>query len=210
MSNEELAATRRTYGGTALSASQMPADPFVLFEAWLADAQSAGLRDATAMVLATAANDVPSARVVLLKGAQPEALVWYTDTDSFKGAQLRENPTAELLFHWRELERQVRIRGTVSRVPDQQADDYFASRPRDSQLAASASNQSAPIANRAELEARVVSLDQPGEVKRPERWGGYQLRPQRYEFWLGREGRLHDRFEYQETAGGWSIQRLQP
>ena len=99
MSDEELAATRRTYGGTALSASQMPADPFVLFEAWLADAQSAGLRDATAMVLATAANDVPSARVVLLKGAQPEALVWYTDTDSFKGAQLRKNPTTELLFH---------------------------------------------------------------------------------------------------------------
>lgn len=211
----DLSDTRREYDAGTLSRQNLASDPLAQFTDWLARAQEMQLRDATAMALATVDNTgAPGVRIVLLKHFDADGYVFYTDYSSRKGRELEANPRAELMFYWRELERQVRISGNVARLPRERSEAYFDSRPVDSQISAAASHQSAPIENRAALEAQAQALREAGGVTMPERWGGYVLRPQRYEFWQGRSGRLHDRFEYVpddgEDAQGWRIQRLQP
>ena len=159
------------------------------------------------MALATAGADgAPSVRIVLLKHFDANGLCWYTDYRSLKGVELAENPAASVLFHWRERDRQVRISGPVQRLSAAESQAYFESRPADSRYASAASVQSAPVANRQALEQAVQALRQahaPDGVPRPPEWGGYRLRPVEYEFWQGREGRLHDRFRYRKDDAGF-------
>jgi pyridoxamine 5'-phosphate oxidase len=212
--------TRRDYGGAtpaataSLSASALPADPLEQFGRWLDVAVEAGAKDATAMALATASSvGMPSVRIVLLKEYGPEGFVWYTDYRSQKGRELADNPSASAVFYWRDFDRQVRITGAVERVDPETAADYFRSRPQDSRFSAAASEQSKPVADRQTLEDRVADLMvryPDGEVPMPEDWGGYRLQPELFEFWQGREGRLHDRFRYVRSRSGWDVERLQP
>lgn len=193
--------------------SGLPCDPLELLRRWLDDAAATGMTDANAMTLATAGADgAPSARTVLLRGAGEDGLRWYTNRESLKGRQLRENPRAQLLFYWRDLGRQIKIHGPVRELDDAGSDEYFASRPRAAQLGAWASRQGSVIESRDELLARVRELEEqhPGEVPRPPHWGGYVLDPQALEFWQAGEFRLHDRFLYTREDGGWRIVRLSP
>ena len=167
-----------------------------------------------AMTLATVDEEgVPDARMVLLKGFGPDGFRFFTNYESAKGLQLARSPRAALVIYWRELDRQVRVRGAVERLPAEDSDAYFASRPRDSRIAAAASPQSREI-ERVELDRRYDKLDAElggAEVARPDYWGGYLLRPDAIEFWQGRESRMHDRFRYTlEAGGGWTIERLAP
>jgi pyridoxamine 5'-phosphate oxidase len=204
--------TRRSYQRASLRRADLSLDPFEQLADWLKDAENEP--DATAMVLATAdAKGRPSARAVLLKHVDDRGLCWYSDGRSLKGRQLAENPMAALLFYWAGLERQIRVEGYVERLPSTDADEYFRSRPRGSQLAAAASEQSSPVKNREALEQRLerVQLRHPhGDVRRPETWGGYRLVPDTFEFWQGRDNRLHDRFQYRLQYETWEIQRLMP
>ena len=213
--NSETSATaesRREYRYGALSEKDVSADPLQQFTRWFDEAVRAQVLDYSAMALATSSGDGPSVRTVLLKGLDPRGLRWFTDKGSEKGQALRANPRAELLFHWRELDRQVRVRGTVTELSDDESDAYFYSRPLGSQLAAATSAQSRAVASREELEARYRTLSETHSesVPRPQDWGGFLLQPDQYEFWQGRESRLHDRLQYQFVDGGWVIQRLQP
>ena len=213
--NSETSATaepRREYRYGALSEKDVSADPLQQFTRWFDEAARAQVLDYSAMALATSSGDGPSVRTVLLKGLDPRGLRWFTDKGSEKGQALRANPRAELLFHWRELDRQVRVRGTVTELSDDESDAYFYSRPLGSQLAAATSAQSRAVASREELEARYRTLSETHSesVPRPQDWGGFLLQPDQYEFWQGRESRLHDRLQYQVVDGGWMIQRLQP
>ena len=213
--NSETSATaepRREYRFGALSEKDVSADPLQQFTRWFDEAARAQVLDYSAMALATSSGDGPSVRTVLLKGLDPRGLRWFTDKGSEKGQALRANPRAELLFHWRELDRQVRVRGTVTELSDDESDAYFYSRPLGSQLAAATSAQSRAVASREELEARYRTLSETHSesVPRPQDWGGFLLQPDQYEFWQGRESRLHDRLQYQVVDGGWMIQRLQP
>ena len=208
-------AIRRPYSGAALRRGDLAADPLEQFARWLQAALDAGAADATAMALATASEEGrPSIRIVLLKHFDAKGYCWYTDYRSRKGAELAANPQAALLFHWRDLERQARIAGKVEKLSQAESEAYFQSRPEASRFAAAASVQSAPAAGRDCLEREVQRLRQrhpDGAVPRPTHWGGYRLRPAEYEFWQGREGRLHDRFRYLKGADGvWTAQRLQP
>lgn len=220
-SDDALIEPRRDYTANTLSRKDLDADPIAQFRHWLADARAAKLIDATAMTLATVdENNRPHTRVVLLKRADPSGFVWYTFQDSDKGRQIAARPVAALLFYWCALERQVRIEGHVERLDPSEADDYFYSRPEGSRFSAAASQQSAPVDNRAVLEARVAELHKQhpdGKVPRPAAWGGYRLKPDRFEFWQGRSDRLHDRFQYSlpNTSKGssvhyWDISRMQP
>ena len=205
---------RREYGSTSLTRADLHADPLEQFRIWFEAATAAELLDATAMTLATTAADgMPEARIVLLKGCDADGFVWYTDYNSAKGRALAADPRAALLFYWRELERQVRISGHVEKVSAAQSAEYFASRPLESRLSAAASEQSQPIDDRALLEARVTALTEAhpdGAIPAPADWGGYRLKPVSYEFWQGRTGRLHDRFRYRLVDGEWQVVRLQP
>lgn len=205
---------RREYAAGTLSRADLPRDPLELFGAWLSQAKSTGAADATAMSLATAsASGKPSVRIVLLKEHGPDGFVWFTDYGSRKGQELAENPRASLAFYWAQFSRQVRVSGAVSRVSEAQSRAYFATRPEESRFSAAASDQSQPIGSRAMLESRVAelrSLYPDGQVPMPEGWGGYCLAPDSIEFWQGREGRLHDRFNYTRTGETWSVLRLQP
>ena len=189
-------------------------DPFALFDQWYAEAREAEPNDPGAMSLATAdATGQPSARIVLLKGHGPGGFVFYTNEQSAKGGQLAANPKAALLFHWQSLRRQVRAEGAIERVSEVEADTYFATRGRDSQLGAWASNQSRPLKNRATFEARFEAMKQrfDGEdVPRPPHWGGYRVLPGRIEFWIDREHRLHERRLFTRTDHGWSEGLLYP
>jgi pyridoxamine 5'-phosphate oxidase len=189
-------------------------DPFTLFDQWLAEARKAEPNDPGAMALATADEaGNPSARMVLLKGHGPEGFVFYTNEQSAKGRELEVNPNAALLFHWKSLRRQVRIEGVVERVSDSDAHAYFATRGRDSQLGAWASDQSRPLDSRATFERRFEEMKQRfdgREVTRPPHWGGYRLVPRRIEFWTDREHRLHERRLFVRSAGGWSEGLLYP
>lgn len=206
--------TRREYTAPPLRRDTLAADPLQQFEYWFADAVRAELKDATAMALATAGADgQPAVRIVLLKHFDADGFCWYSDYRSAKGREIARNPLASCLFYWREFDRQVRISGTVTKLDSTDADAYFTSRPPDSRFSAAASEQSAAIASREALEARVAELRQrypDGQVPRPADWGGYRLAPHSYEFWQGREGRLHDRFRFQRRNGDWHVERLQP
>ena len=209
-----LADTRREYDCTSLNRSQLDTNPFKQMDTWLEEAKQAELKDATAMTLATAGNDgMPDARIVLLKQFDEAGFCWYTSYNSPKGLQLDENGQACLLFYWREFDRQVRIQGKIQKLSAAEADEYFHSRPLESRFSAAASEQSQTIDSRAILEAKVEALQNINaeSVERPEDWGGYRLNPSTFEFWQGRENRLHDRFHYTlHNTTNWLITRLQP
>jgi len=189
-------------------------DPLAQFARWYGEAQvtEKPLPDAVALATATPAGH-PSLRMVLLKGFDAHGFVFYTNYRSRKGRELARNPRAALLFYWGELERQVRIDGRVEKLMARESDEYFATRPRGSQLSAWASPQSALVAGRGLLERRFAALARkyPDAVPRPPQWGGYRLVPEAFEFWQGREDRLHDRIHYRRVRGGrWRIERLAP
>jgi pyridoxamine 5'-phosphate oxidase len=192
----------------------MTADPILLFDQWLGEARASEPNDPEAMTLATSdASGRPSARMVLLKGHGPEGFVFYTNEQSAKGEQLAANPRAALLFHWKSLRRQVRVAGVVDRVSGTEADAYFATRARDSQLGAWASDQSRPLDSRSTFEARFeeAKAKYEGEdVPRPPHWGGYRVVPDRIEFWLDRPHRLHERRLFVSSLDGWSEGLLYP
>jgi len=189
-------------------------DPFSLFDSWYAEARASEPNDSNAMAVATAdAAGRPSVRMVLLKGHDARGFVFYTNLESRKAAELLENPHAALLFHWKSLRRQVRIEGAVSRVSDAEGDAYFATRSRDSQLGAWASDQSRPLESRALFETRYREMvdrfaDQP--VPRPPYWSGFRVAPERIEFWLDREHRLHERRLFVRDGDGWCEGMLYP
>ena len=190
-------------------------DPLKLFQRWLDQAVATGINLPEAMTLATSTRDgKPSARLVLLKGADEGGFVFYTNYNSRKARELDANPQAALVFYWPQLERQVRVEGQVERTLADESDSYFKTRPRESQIGALASPQSEVIASREALQQRADELEElyrDREVERPGHWGGYRLRPQRIEFWKGRPGRLHDRIVYQRQSDGiWGISRLAP
>ena len=190
-------------------------DPLALFDEWFAEARASEPNDPETMALATATPDGrPSVRMVLLKGHGPNGFAFYTNLDSRKGAELAANPRAALLFHWKSLRRQVRIEGPVEPVGDDEADAYFATRSRDSQLGAWASWQSRPLDARATFEQRYQDMRRRFEgtdIARPQRWGGFRVRPELFEFWTDRPHRLHERRLFTAIAGGgWSEGLLYP
>jgi pyridoxamine 5'-phosphate oxidase len=192
----------------------MSTDPLTLFDEWFAEARASEPNEPEAMAVATSGTDgQPSVRMVLLKAHGPKGFVFYTHEQSAKGADLAENPRAALLFHWKSLCRQVRIEGMVDRTSDAEADAYFASRSRDSQLGAWASDQSRPLDSRATFERRFEEAKarfDGQDVPRPPTWGGYRVVPDRIEFWTAREHRLHERRLFTRDGGGWSEGLLYP
>ncbi|NNM74849.1 pyridoxamine 5'-phosphate oxidase [Enterovirga aerilata] len=189
-------------------------EPFRLFAAWMKDAEASEPNDPNAMALATVDQDgLPDVRMVLLKEATEAGFVFYTNTESAKGVELTQNPKAALVLHWKSLRRQVRARGPVTRVSDEEADAYFASRPRDSRIGAWASQQSRPLESRFAFEKAIAAYAAKfaiGTVPRPPHWTGYRIVPVQIEFWHDRPFRLHDRVRFTRTAEGWRRTRLYP
>jgi pyridoxamine 5'-phosphate oxidase len=192
----------------------MSNDPLPIFEAWLAEARASEINDSNAMALATVGADgQPSLRMVLLKGHDARGFVFYTNLEGRKAGELFGQPRAALLFHWKSLRRQVRIEGPVTQVSDAEGDAYFATRSRDSQLGAWASDQSRPLDSRATFEARFHAMEARfagGEVPRPPHWSGFRVAPERIELWQDREHRLHERRLFTRTADGWTEGLLYP
>jgi len=189
------------------------ADPIELFRQWLAEAERSEPNDANAAALATSTPDgFPSVRMVLVKRADERGFWCFTNVESNKGTQLHANPRAALCFHWKSLRRQVRVEGPVTTMPEADVDQYFHTRSRNSQIGASVSRQSRPLASREELEAsfRKFSQDHPGEVPRPPYWRGFCVQAEQIEFWISGDNRLHDRFLFTRDAGAWRTCRLYP
>ena len=213
MSSHDLAQMRKSYEQAELDVTQVASNPVDQFHKWFDEAVKVKAAEPNAMTLATVgANGRPSTRVLLLKGADAEGLVWFTNYESRKGQDLSANPWAAMQFYWPELERVVRIEGRVERVSDAESDAYYASRPLGSRIGAWASPQSRPLSSREVLESawaqRQAELgDNP---QRPSHWGGYRLVPDHWEFWQGRPSRLHDRVVFDLVGGGWQVGRLAP
>jgi pyridoxamine 5'-phosphate oxidase len=217
-----LADYRVGYGSAGLEAGDLPADPLSAFLLWFADAEQAALAEPNAMILATAdASGGPSARTVLLKEADGRGFAFFTNLGSRKSRELLANPRAAAVFPWHAMHRQVCVAGDVTAVPDDEADAYFATRPRGSQLGAWTSRQSEVLESRAQLDAQAKDVEEMFEgktVPKPEFWGGWRLEPETVEFWQGRESRLHDRIRFRrraigaslDDATGWIVERLSP
>lgn len=207
---------RHEYGKSKLEENNLPENPVELFEKWLKEAFEEDLPEPTAMTMATANSEGRvSSRIILLKGFDAGGFQFYTNYKSRKGQDLEENRYAAMSFFWPELERQVRIEGSVQKISERDSDLYHAARPRNNQLGAWASEQSAPIKDRHTLEGQFDAIKKAykdhDQIPRPKHWGGYRLSPDRIEFWQGRENRLHDRIEYEaDRSGRWSRQRLSP
>lgn len=211
----KIADIRRSYSMDKLDLDKLNADPFLQFEGWLKDAVAAELPDPTAMCVATVdASGQPSQRLVLLKDVSSKGFVFYTNLGSRKASELEHNPKVCLHFPWHPLERQVIVYGTAERVPTSQVMSYFLSRPKESQLAAWASEQSRPVSTRQVLMQKFAEIKhkfEQGEVPVPSFWGGFLVKPHQIEFWQGGEHRLHDRFMYKQQAdSSWAIERLCP
>lgn len=212
---KSIADLRIDYTLAGLDESELDGDPVQQFDRWLTEAIKAGVHEPTAMTLATAAKDgQPHARIVLLKHFDEQGLCFFTNYDSAKGREMAANHHAALCFHWVQLERQVRLIGTITKTTAAESDDYFKRRPRGSQLGAWVSQQSQAIASRKLLEESLKEIEvrfEGKEVTRPPHWGGYRLKPATIEFWQGRQNRLHDRLLYTRQANGaWTISRLAP
>jgi len=209
-----IADLRKDYSRASLSENDVAADPVVQFSTWLDEALKAEIPEPNAMSVATVGADGrPSSRIVLLKQVDASGFTWFTNYHSRKGRDIEEHPHVALLFHWVELERQVRIEGKIEQVAAAESDAYFSSRPLRSQLGAIASEQSAPVDQRETLETQFAAAEQKHGTQpvRPAHWGGYRVIPEKIEFWQGRPSRLHDRIVYTRGAdGAWSRQRLQP
>lgn len=207
---------RKSYHLSALDIGDITADPLDMFRRWWHEAIESEIDEANAMTLATADQaGQPSARIVLLKGLHPEGFEFFTNYQSQKAKEMEANPSVALLFFWKELERQVRITGIVEKVSRERSENYFQSRPRGSQIGAWASPQSQIIADRSVIENNIRSTEEiyfkTDLLPLPDHWGGYLVKPQQYEFWQGRNDRLHDRFRYSlQTDGRWIIDRLAP
>jgi pyridoxamine 5'-phosphate oxidase len=220
---QDLGRLRREYGDAGLDTPQLEDDPIAMFRRWLDDTIGAGVHEPNAMVVATVSPDGrPSARLVLLKGLDERGFVFYTNLESRKGEDIAANPAVSLLFPWHDLQRQVRVDGTASRVSVEESEEYFASRPRDSQLGAWASPQSQVVASRSALDERyggvLARFADADDIPLPPFWGGLRVAPESVEFWQGRKGRMHDRLVYRRVEPGadgadrptWTVDRLAP
>ena len=214
MTNKSLADIRKDYSLRELSEEKIDSDPFTEFGIWMDEALESQVNEPTAMTLSTAAADGrPSSRVVLLKGYDRDGFVFFTNYESRKGRELAANPYAAINFFWPELERQVNISGRTSKVSGEESDEYFKSRPFTSRVGAWASDQSEKIDSRAAIMSKAAKLlvkYAGGNVPRPPHWGGFRLAPDRFEFWQGRESRLHDRICFELNENSWMISRLSP
>jgi pyridoxamine 5'-phosphate oxidase len=213
--DKKIADIRKDYSHKVLIESEIESDPIRQFDKWWRDAVAAEVPEVNAMTVATASADgMPSARMMLLKGFSEQGFLFFTNYNSYKGRQLSENPRACLVFFWKELERQVRITGIVTRTSEAESEAYFNSRPVASQVGAIVSPQSQVIESRQWLDNRNKKLTKElsnEKIQRPSHWGGFLLRPVIIEFWQGRPGRLHDRIQYSlSDNGGWKIERLAP
>lgn len=215
MNEQELQNLRQDYTAATLTEKEVKQDPIKQFDKWFNDAVAAQIHEPNVMTLATATtNGHPSARIVLLKGFNNEGFMFYTNYLSRKGKELAKNPLASAVFFWGELERQVRIEGTVEKISREKSEEYFHSRPKGSQIGAVASPQSQEIDGRKELEAKVAQLETEyadKDIPKPSYWGGYIIKPRLIEFWQGRSSRLHDRIVYKKVDNkNWKIVRLAP
>lgn len=211
---QSIADIRKEYTALSLKSSEVDKNPVDQFLSWFNMALNAKIMEPNAMTLSTVENSKPSSRVVLLKGVENQEFVFYTNYNSSKGEQMAASPEVALTFFWPELERQVRIEGSVQKVDESTSDAYFKSRPRSSQIGAWVSPQSEVIENRGVLDKRLEEVElkfKDKEVERPNHWGGYTVKPNLIEFWQGRPSRLHDRIQYTlNEAEGWKIDRLAP
>ncbi len=214
INNTDISSLRRNYSLQRLDESTVEVNPFQQFSKWMEEALKSDLLDPTGMALGTANKDgIPAVRMVLLKGFDENGFVFFTNYESHKGSDLINNPNASILFFWKELERQIRITGTIEKISRQESEEYFHTRPLESQLSAWASRQSSPISSRKFLENEFEELKLKYEHKQiplPPFWGGFRLIPNYFEFWQGRENRLHDRISYRIKNDFWEIVRLSP